>query len=413
MLNIGIVVDNDFVSDIRVTREVSILKRLGHNVHVLCFGFDDKVYPAFDEASITRIHIRKKVKDMMFFFTNRFPVYDKFWKKHIKQFIQENDFDVLHVHDLYMSRPTHLAIKASQSSLPFILDLHENFPYAVQYYNWTKGPLRNLLSNPKAWLRKEGKYLGYASKIITLSDHYKKTLLEKYDFLDEAHIVALPNIIDLRRFESFEIDPSVKRSDKVTFMYFGAVAERRGIFDTIEVFQHAFQTNSNIELLIIGPVDKADQQRFANVLENDTSGLIRYIPWIELSELVTYMHISDVFLSPLVKNEQHESGVANKLFQYMYAGRPIIVSDCKPQQELVHTNDCGLSYTDQDEYLDCVLKLAEDENLRARLGKNAKRKLYEIYDNDSQERIVARLYDALGAIQNEQGPTNKELTHHA
>ena len=35
-----------------------------------------------------------------------------------------------------------------------------------------------------------------------------------------------------------------------------------------------------------------------------------------------------------IKNEQHESGVANKIFQYMWAGKPLIVSNCLPQQRM-------------------------------------------------------------------------------
>lgn len=42
MKSVGIVVDNDFNNDIRVRREVEILKKNGFEVSVLCFGFDKK-----------------------------------------------------------------------------------------------------------------------------------------------------------------------------------------------------------------------------------------------------------------------------------------------------------------------------------------------------------------------------------
>jgi hypothetical protein len=42
MKNIGIIVDNEFNQDIRVRKEVEILKENGLNVFVLCFAFNKK-----------------------------------------------------------------------------------------------------------------------------------------------------------------------------------------------------------------------------------------------------------------------------------------------------------------------------------------------------------------------------------
>ena len=38
----------------------------------------------------------------------------------------KNSIDVLHVHDLYMSKSAAEAIKSSKIKIPLILDLHEN-----------------------------------------------------------------------------------------------------------------------------------------------------------------------------------------------------------------------------------------------------------------------------------------------
>ena len=394
MKNLGIIVDNEFNSDIRVRKEIEILKKNGFNIHVLCFGFDKKAYTAIDGVKISRIEIKKRTKDILFFLFNRIPLYELLWKNEIKKFIRKNSIDILHVHDLYMSRSAHMAIKSVKREVPLILDLHENFPYAIQSYNWTKGRFRNFISNPKIWLKKEAEYLSYASKLIVLSESFKQDLLQRYEFLDKNNIISFPNVIDMRRFEKYKVDPKVEKSKKVTLMYFGGVAERRGIFDTIEVFNKGLDRKLNIELLIIGPLDKADKKRFLDEINSRKPiDNIKYIPWIDISELVTYMDISDILLSPLLKNEQHESGVANKIFQYMYAGKPIIVSDCKPQKELVESFNCGLSYSTKEEYLDCITILVEDKELREKLGANGYHKLYEKYDSKEYENILVSLYD--------------------
>lgn len=121
-----------------------------------------------------------------------------------------------------------------------------------------------------------------------------------------------------------------------------------------------------------------------------------YIPWIELKYLVSYMHISDILLSPLLKNPQHESGVANKVFQYMFAAKPLIVSDCRPQKELVESFECGLSYSTLDEFLECVLTLVGDEELRRILGENGRRNLYAEFDNENYGKILIDFYRKMG-----------------
>jgi glycosyltransferase involved in cell wall biosynthesis len=394
MKNLGIIVDNEFNSDIRVRKEIEILKKNGLNINVLCFSFDKKTYPPIDGVKISRIEIKKRTKDILFFLFNRIPLYELLWAKEIEKFILENSIETLHVHDLYMSRSAHLAIKSLKREIPLILDLHENFPYAIQSYNWTKGRLRNFISNPKIWLKKEAKYLSYASKLIVLSESFKLDLLQRYDFLDEKNIISFSNVIDLRAFEKYKADSKVQKSEKVTLMYFGRVAERRGIFDTIEVLKKGLDKKLNIELLIIGPVDKADEKKFLEEISSKAlKDNIKYIPWIDISELVTYMGISDILLSPLLKNKQHESGVANKIFQYMYAGKPIIVSDCKPQKELVESFNCGLSYSTKEEFLDCVTNLVKNKELREQLGISGFEKLYEEYDNKDYENILVSIYE--------------------
>lgn len=392
-MNIGVIVDNEFNADVRVRKEVDILLNHGHKINVLCFGYDNTKYPDIKDVNVHRILIKRKRKNILFFFQNTMPFYESLWKREIKKFIIYNLIDILHVHDLYMSKAAYMGVKSSKRNIKIHLDLHENFPIAIKSYNWTKGFIKTFLARPNDWRKKEAIYLKYANKIVVLSESFKAHLLNKYSFLSKKNVIVFPNIIDLRLFESFKINTDIKRTGRVTLMYFGAVAERRGIFDTLNVLQKAIKINSNIDLLIIGPIDKADKKLFFRELtKKSLKNHVEYIPWIELKELPTYMNISDILLSPLKKNEQHESGIANKIFQYLYGKKPLIVSDCRPQKELVDSFKCGLSYSTQAEYLNCILVLAKDEQLRNELGNNGFNKLYETFDNDGYEQKLLELY---------------------
>ncbi len=396
-MNIGIIVDNEFDNDIRVRKEVEILKEAGYAIFVLCYGFNQKKYTEIEGIQIERIEIKKEFKDALFFFFNRIPVYEYLWKRHIQRFIEKYSIDILHAHDLYLSKVAYRGSRLSKRYCPVILDLHENYPAVIQDYNWTRGFLRHLLSAPQKWNKKESKYLSYASKIVVLSNHYKDALLQKYSFLHSSDIVAFPNVIDFKLFESFKTNSTAKRNKNVTLFYFGAVAERRGIFDTIEVLRNVLKSRVEVHLLIIGPIDKADKEKFlTGISRQDIKSHIKYIPWIPLSELVSYLiNNVDICLAPFVKNPQHESGVANKIYQYMFGGKPIIASGCLPQKELIESADCGLVYSNLNEFAAHIIYLTSHPELRKRMGENGRTELYKRYNKPEFSKVLVDLYESI------------------
>lgn len=398
-MNIGIILDNDFNADGRVRNETGILRNAGHNIYVLCFGYRGRTYEPVEGVSISRIIIRRKTKDALFFLQNRMPFYRNLWSRHISRFITDNPVDVLHVHDLYMSEPAFDGIKNTGRVVPFILDLHENYPAAVMAYKWTQGIFRHWLSNPGVWQKKEGKFLSYASKLVVLSDSFQSDLTDRYTFLKKEDIAVFPNVIDLKRFESFQTEGSLPKPTRLTLLYFGIVAERRGIYETIEVLKQVRAAGCDAGLLVIGPVDKADRSKFREQMDQPgLKGIITHIPWIDISQLPAYLRITDICLSPLARNEQHESGVANKIYQYMFGAKPIVASGNKPQKELIEAFECGLVYSGQAEYAQSILKLADDPELRERLGKNGYRNLYQKFGNGEHTDDLLRIYASLPIV---------------
>jgi len=130
-MKIGIVVDNELNNDIRVLREIGILKEQGFEIFVLCFGFIKTNKEPVSHTQITRINIPRKLRDILFFILNTIPVYEWLWTSNIKKFINNNDLELLHVHDLYMARAAYKGIKKAKKEIPMILDLHENYPFTI------------------------------------------------------------------------------------------------------------------------------------------------------------------------------------------------------------------------------------------------------------------------------------------
>jgi len=395
MMNIGVVVDNELNDDKRVLREISILQEKGYKIHALCFGFDGKQYPEIEGVNVTRIRISRKLKNTLFFFQNTIPLYEWFWISEIKKFILLNGIGLIHAHDLYMSKAAYTGIKKSRRDIPLILDLHENYPYAVQTYNWTKGILRSLISKPGRWSRLEKEYLGYADRVIVLSPEFGEELVSRYDFITPSRVYSFPNVPDLKQSENFVTDRSRLKFEKKgpVIFYFGVVAERRGIFEALEAFAEIIKEGINPQFLIIGPIDKKDKERFLSYLNTPhLSDLIIYIPWIDLEELNLYLDLSDICLAPFLKNPQHESGVANKIYDYMLGSRAIVASDCKPQKNLIEQYSCGLVYRNREELKHCLMALLENKELRKTMGENGYKAVISHFNTDTVRDDLLKCY---------------------
>lgn len=397
-MNVGIIVDNDLNNDKRVLREIKILRQNSYEIFVLCFGFNKKGYNRINHIKITRINISKRIKNVLFFVQNLIPIYEYFWSSRISKFIKSNQLEVLHVHDLYMSKAARSGITRSTYNIPMILDLHENFAYAITTYNWTRGLLRSFLSKPWKWESKEHEYLGYADRIIVLSEEYKSVLLNKYQDLNQNIITVLPNVPDLTEQE-MDLDLPARILFKKTvpvIFYFGVIAERRGIFDTLEVFTEIVKETNPAQLLLVGPVDKKDKARFFRLIENEIfKGRIIYIPWIDLSELPAYLQASDICIAPFHKNPQHESGVANKIFDYMLGRKPVIASDCKPQKRIIEQFDCGIIFENKIEYKNAILKLLKDSLSRQKMGENGYNAVVLHYNLTAIKQNLINIYHTL------------------
>ena len=86
--NVGIVLDKEFYSDIRVRKEADILVKNGFNVFVLCFSFKNYDYRNIQPIEVTSIKLSKKLKNILFFLFQEYPYTSTYGLK-IRQFVRK------------------------------------------------------------------------------------------------------------------------------------------------------------------------------------------------------------------------------------------------------------------------------------------------------------------------------------
>ncbi len=400
-LKIGVIVDNEFVNDVRVVNEVNTLVETGYKVFVLCFNhgnYNSEEY--FNKAKVVRISISKNLKNKLKFINNTvFDIYSILWSIKIKQFAIKNKLDVLHTHDLFMARSVILANKTLK--LKTVLDLHENYPATLASYSWTKTFLGKLFVSPKRWEKLETKFLPKFTSIILLSKQFREKLSGRYPELIEKFYIY-PNYPNVEQLSKYEVDKNIinKKNDFIIF-YFGGIAVRRGIFTLLDALKILVKKNNSYKVLLIGPVDKTDKTKLKTYINSpDIKNNIIHYAWKDIKYLPSYINISDVCVSPLIKNDQHESGIANKVFQYMLFKKPLIVSNCKPQQEVVEEEKCGLVFNSENKN-DLVKKiehLYNNPDLSKEMGENGRKAVLEKYNLKISKQNLIEMYKEIKTI---------------
>jgi glycosyltransferase involved in cell wall biosynthesis len=111
--------------------------------------------------------------------------------------------------------------------------------------------------------------------------------------------------------------------------------------------------------------------------------------------LPAYLEISDICIAPFHKNPQHESGVANKIYDYMLGKKPIIASNCKPQQMLIEKYECGLIFQNTTELKDSIIRLIDDSSLREKMGGKGYEAIIKYFNTEAVKENLINIYKTI------------------
>ncbi|NHB67748.1 glycosyltransferase family 4 protein [Perlabentimonas gracilis] len=395
---IAMVVDNEFYGDIRVHNEATVLAQYGFNIKIFCLSFGKQpLFQKYIGIEVHRIQINRKLKNILFGIVNTIPLYYWFWKYHLKKQLQGMCVDAIHAHDLYMAIPARWV--ANRLRIPMILDLHENYPEAVKSYRWANKTPYKLLAKPARWAKLEERYLQMADGIVVLSENFADHINSKYPNISRDSIWIYPNVPDIDELQKYKTKVTDLNPEKnFNLLYFGGISERRGVYTCIKALELLVAKHSDIKLVLIGPVDGHEKNMFAKAIQSpQVRNSVIHIPWIDISELPSYINDCHICLSPIFKNAQHDSGVANKVFQYMTFSKPLIVSNCAPQIEVIDEANCGLVFESENAHdlAQKIIELYTNGDLCNKMGANGKRMVLDKYNTSHFGQVLADNYKEL------------------
>ncbi|MCF7858559.1 MAG: glycosyltransferase family 4 protein [Candidatus Cloacimonetes bacterium] len=339
-MKILMILENSFNPDVRVEKEIRALSAGGHEVTLACSSIESS--DQIVDLEYAKI-LKKKMPKYIYKLSTvslLFPFYFNFWRKYLKKIFNDDKFNAIHLHDLPLSK---VAFEYSQMfKIPLIIDLHENRPEIMKLYQHVRKFPGKLLISIKQWQKYQQKYIHLADNIILTTEEAKEYYIQNYS-LEVENISVIPNYVELEVIRKLKIDRNIikKYEDKFTIVYFGDTGVRRGTSTIIQT-ANLLRKYEDIHFILIGK--SKDDQLLTKALSNYKLQNVELLGWLPIEKAISYIAAAKTGICPFLRNIHHDTTYANKMFQYMAFGKPVIVSDCIAQKKLVLEQNFGLVF---------------------------------------------------------------------
>ena len=207
-------------------------------------------------------------------------------------------------------------------------------------------------------------------ELIVPTEKAKDLFKEKYKVKREVHVI--PSGLDTKRFNTCNIDKKevaelkkdlgIKNGDFV-ILFVGRIAKEKNIDFLINAFKKVIKKIPKAKMYIIG--DGPDMKELIELThKNKLDKNIVFTGRVLWEEIPKYYAVCDVFATASTSETQ---GLT--IIEAMGAEKPVLA--IKDESfEMVMTNEKeGLFFNNEDEYVDCVLRLYKDESLRKKMAK--------------------------------------------
>lgn len=246
--------------------------------------------------------------------------------------------DVIHAHDVHLlgvaARSVGRAIVAGRTPT-LVYDAHE-YVQGLSRYN------KRILA---AWSSLEREYVHHADRIITVSPPLAELLRHDYQLSETPTVVMNIPVDGQGGVETIRRAAEVG-DDVPLVVYSGGLDATRGVHTLVT----AVGMLPDVHLAI---VSKAETDYVRSLLEIAEEGgfahRVHMVPFVQSQDVVSYLRSATVAVHPMISGPMnHEIALPNKIFEYMYARLPMVVSNCKAMSDLVTELRIGEVFQSED-----------------------------------------------------------------
>lgn len=361
----------EFSNDSRVNKEAKTLVDSGHEITVVMW---DRHGKNLIEEIINKVKVIRIRNNLLMRVLFNDLIRNPFWwrvlyKKCLELFkTKKFCFDVVHCHDLD-TLPVGVLLK-KKLNVKLVYDAHEIFGYMV---------LRDQIKIVSSFaFLLEKKLLRFINYLIVAETNY----LQYFKKLYHGKITTVLNCEKLLSDEYHS-----PKNDVFTLVYIGVLNKSRFFPNLI----HVIGGIKGVKLVIAGKKENMFEEvqnlskQFSNIL---------FLGQIPYSEVLNWTLLGDVILCMINPGDiNNKIATANKQFEAMVCGRPIICTKGTRSGDVTNQENCGLVIDYTNEALEeAVKKLRDSPDLCESLGRNALKAAINTYNWKNEEEKLLNLY---------------------
>lgn len=299
-------------------------------------------------------------------------------------FALKQKFDVYHFHDPELI-PIGLLLKIFTKA-KIIYDVHEDVPKGILSREWIPKILKKPVSILVNWFEKTASQrLNY---IIAATPSIKEAFLGN-------RVIAVRNFPVVKNSTSSYLLSKNKPGKKYfSIIYIGSISEINGITQTIRALEY-LNPKFEVRIKLLGKFSPVAYKRKVKQLKGFEK--VDYLGWVPLEKTPFYLAQADAGIICAPPEPNSLEAEPNKLFEYMFAGLPVIASNFPLWKKIIEGNNCGICINplNPKEIAKAVEYLIKYPEKTRKMGENGRKAILTKYNWENEIENLLKVYKQL------------------
>ncbi len=245
----------------------------------------------------------------------------------------------------------------------FVFDQHDLMPelFQVKLKNHVKALHKLLLFLEWCTYRT-------AHVVLVVNGSLKKIAVERGD-LPANKVFVVRNGPRLEHAKPITPEPGLKKGRRHLLAYVGVMAAQDGVEYALYALHNLVHKHGRRDILLVlmGDGDVASAlHTLAHNLELDE--YVKFTGWLERKDVLRYLAVADVGLTPDPQNGLNEYNSAIKTMEYMSLGKPVVAFDLAETRTLAQGAALYATANVVEDFASKIEILLDDEELRVKMG---------------------------------------------
>gem|GEM_PF-2501860 len=387
-------VSPDMPETVRQWELASLLKDFGWTTTIFATAFNHKMRTFVRPVSPVRPVVTRDEQGVRFVWLYSAPYNGNDWRRYVNMF---SFFCLATGVGLWRRSPSIVIgtspnlfaglagwIIAKRHRVPFVLEVQDLWPESLVQLGLNNRLIIAVLAGVETFLYKR------ADRVICLTDGIRDGVLSKHVDAGKVELISNaamrpPPLGDSNRDE---LRRQLGWDERVVAIWLGAHGQANGL-NTIVEAARVLQGCPSVLIVLLGDgPEKKGLIEQARGLPN-----VRFLDPVPKTEVGDYLRAADIGILNSKKFKAFEGARPNKLFDYMSAGLPIVVSMPGEATRMVREASCGVEaeWENPRSIADGIRRLASDPELRSRLGASGFSYLSTYHTRESTARQLDKL----------------------